>query len=606
MIKTWIKDYQEAQSKITTRYFKHDLRFHFFIVLGAILSFFLLYQIASLSSFTRGLTVGWIIFQVTTISAFIFGYYLYHRRLKKTDHLYYSTHHLFKLDFISALSVSFSSQSAILMILYRSVINSSILIFCLSIAILSVILSMFFTAYIDQEKNKAFLLKKGIAITVLFIVLVRYVPLYGPLLYGMTFFMSYLITWFIYDIKPQIDLFHKIKIYSGIVYTVFGVIFVLTFAFFFTTYRDYFYQDIQVLPQLNLKKIDDYQSHTHFDQEYTFAIEGHLTYMQRGQEVLIFDENQLIKKVTLPDHYKLLASQQSVRIAHQLRSYVEDSVILFDYDVYEFLEDYALNKVESLTTRSELYGYIKQDHLEIYVMPLRIQMINQGVILDSVRLIPETNMNLDYDVYPVMDEKSIKYYTLKTKTDEQIILENNLYGVSTPWVEVFDDFWLISVSFGGTHNMFIILNPDTLEIVSAFSYFSYRGGYTYFENETHRYVSYRTNHYIYDKNYHELVTLWVNRTWIMFGQNHAFVTIRDVSFNDSENPVLITDTLYQLNMEKPTILGIRYIHHWHSILITSVILFAYVIIDRSPKIQKSIDEPWYNKNQGDTNENIEN
>lgn len=516
---------------------------------------------------------GLILFQFIAILCFIVVYFRYYKQLRKTHNIECDIRSLFVIDLIFFLTIFFMVQTAVLFYAYSSVFIPSLIIFFVTVSSLLLFFSIILTIHLVDLELYPKLFGSFVTYIVFHIFFMRFIPFDAIWIYVISCMLSYVFWLFIYEVKSIFDQSNRLKISRIVVNMMTGVIIFITISGFYNEYKSFFYDQIQVKPQLNMTTIysDSHETQgTYYSYEVYYAIDGDYTYIQYNNILIILKDDEVIKELELPAYHRLLPSSHDIIFVHQTQFNPDDNHPFY-YDIYELDSNFIYSKTRTINTRFEIYGYFKYNEIDFYVGPSSLYLFDGDVFLKNIEgfLIARSNEKILEPIFVDQDLQGLRVFL----EDNVIPLPSNYYSNYIPWVEHVDDHLISSLSFNGYYQDIIIINPDSLEATKIID--RRYAGYSYLKTEDYQYL-FDGKLAVYDENGSLIDEVFTRGRKILFASQNIYIHVRSYSKDYS----MVTNTFYILNPHQPLIYKASSDFSIVNIIFIVGFVFTYLIIDR--------------------------
>jgi len=513
---------------------------------------------------------GLILFQFIAILCFIVVYFRYYQQLKNTHNLEFDIKSLFVIDLVYFLTIFFIVQTAMLFYAYSSVFTPSLITFFVTISSLLLFFSIILTIHLVDLELYPKLFGSFVTYIVFHIFFMRFIPFDAIWIYVISWMLSYVFWLIIYEVKPIFDQSNRLKISRIVVNMMVGLIVFITMAFFFNDYKSFFYDQIQVKAELNMRALFSDTQESHSSYEVYYAIDGDYTYIQFKDILIIIKDDEVIKELQLPENHRLLPSNHDILFAHQTEFKPDDiDNRPYYYDIYKFDSNFLYTKTYSINTQYEIVGYFKYAEIDYYTGHFNAYLFENNVFLknlDNIFLV-HTNRNILEPIF--VDQDLIGFGVIIE--DETIALPSNYYSTWISWIEHIDDYLISSISSSFYHQTTLVINPDSLEVILAAD--SRR--YSYLKTSNYQYLSYGILSIYDDKGKYidEVITHGKN---VMIADQNIYIHVRSYS----KDYLMVTNTFYILNPYQPLIYKTSSDYSIVNIIFIVGFVFTYLIIDR--------------------------
>jgi hypothetical protein len=568
--------YKETQIVLKDLKPKKWLTINLLGILLAIFFFGVGYLVLQSFNIHTSFIYGWILYQIMSITSFAFFYHLYHRELQKTHSVTYNLKNLFLIDFTFFLTIWFGTQTIILFIAFNEVTIPLLMILCVVLSSILFVISIVFTIFLVELEHYTKHFNTFITLIIFQIIWMRFVPLSALWVFVISSFLTYL-TWFlIYQVKPILDMNNPIKISKDRVYLTTGIILFFSFITFHEHYTSYFYDQIQIQPELNTSLVHTHhivyeQSNTYnYD---TYATDENYTYIQLDRALFVIKDERIMDKFDLPEDYQLLASNSHFLIAH-LTEYVQDDgeEYPYHYDFYELDSELWFRKTKSLQMPYEIYGYTSYNDIDYYIAASNAFIFEGETHIETIFYYSIIN-DFTPRIEPVMTDGNLGGLGLVLEGNT-IILPSTHYSSSISWIEQIGDELLMSLSWGSYRGGYFIINANSYEPISAFGNSHYN--YSYLRTNDYQFVMRYGNLKIYDQDGKLYEDIRFNTRGMFITDQKIYMT----SDTYSEDYEIISYNIYSLNLQQPIIYTISNEKLPSSILFSLSLCFLYLIIDR--------------------------
>jgi len=414
------------------------------------------------------------------------------------------------------------------------------------------------------------------------IFLMRFIPLNAIWIYVISFILSFVIWLLLYEIKPLLDTVNPVKLSKSIVITFFGLLVFVTMSFYYENYVSFFYDQIQVKPQMNMSLFYTVTQETNHRTDITIALDEEYTYIQILNKLIVVKDNKIIHEMEIPDNHQLLASKDDIVFAFY-KGYNSDDIdnLPYEYDIYQFNSNFTYNKTKSIKTQYKIYGFFKYNAIDYYIGSATAILFEDNNHLKNINLF-QVLTNNRFMIEPIFDGQILKGIGIVIE-DEVIPLPSTHYSHIIPWIEHIDDRLISSFSWQDYSRRFIVIDPISLDPIASSDSFS-SDFFSYLKKDDYHYILSFRNLDVYDSNGIFIENISTIGKRVIIANQNIYISINTLSKNYDQ----LTSQIYIINQNQPVIYKTSSEFSFVNIIFVIGFTLAYILVDRRKIIEDVI------------------